>query len=69
MPKYEYRRLRGRIVEKYGTLSAFAEASGIPLNTISRKLNNVTYFTQEDIVQWSGFLDIKPEQYLEMYFS
>ena len=69
MPTYEYRRLRGRIVEKYGTLSAFAEASGIPLNNISRKLNGYNSFTQEDIVKWSGHLDIKPEQYYEMYFS
>ena len=69
MPTYEYRKLKGRIVEKYGTQTAFAEAVGLSVNSMSKKMNCHVPITSTEIAEWSKLLDIKPEQYHEFYFS
>ena len=64
---YDYSKLRGRIIEKYGTLSKFADESGISLVVISNKLNNKSGFNRKDIEQWSKLLDIPGNEY-DLYF-
>lgn len=64
---FNYSKLRGRIVEKYGTLSNFAKELGKPIQTISTKLNNKVGFTREDILTWARLLDIS-ESELGAYF-
>lgn len=66
---YNYNKLRGRIVEKYGSLYKFAETLGISYNAISRKMNNKISFSQDDIIKWSKFLDIQPSEYKEYFFT
>lgn len=68
---YSYHKLRGRIVEKYGTNAEFAKAIGITPVALSRKLNGKTGFSQDDIREWSSpeHLDIKPEEYPEYFFA
>jgi transcriptional regulator with XRE-family HTH domain len=58
MAGMEYAKLKGRIVEKFGTRKAFAEYIGLSENSMSKKMNGITSFSQEDIVQWSKALDI-----------
>lgn len=65
---YDYSKLRGRIVEKYGTLSAFAEALGTSLVVVSNKMNNKAGFTRTDIEKWSGLLDISGMEYDAYFF-
>lgn len=55
---YEYRKLIGRIIEKFGTRKAFAEYLKLSENSMSKKLNGVTAFSQDDIVTWCEALDI-----------
>lgn len=55
---FEYRKLRGRIVEKYGTLNAFFEKLKITNVQASKKINGKAGFSQEDIVEWCDLLDI-----------
>lgn len=57
MPQ-KYAKLRGRIVEKYGSISAFTELLNISLTQVSKKLNGVSGFSQEDIVEWAKLLEI-----------
>lgn len=57
MPQ-KYAKLRGRIVEKYGSISAFTERLNISLTQVSKKLNGVSGFSQEDIVEWAKLLEI-----------
>jgi transcriptional regulator with XRE-family HTH domain len=64
---YDYSKLRGRIVEKYGTLSNFAEALGITLVVVSQKMNNKSGFSRADIEKWSNLLDISSSEY-DVYF-
>lgn len=63
----EYSKLRGRIVEKYGTMTAFAEKLNIKVQTVSRKLNSDVGFTKDDILVWSELLDI-PKEEIGIYF-
>ena len=57
MPQ-KYAKLRGRIVEKYGSISAFQKRLSITLTQVSKKLNGVSGFSQEDIVEWAELLEI-----------
>lgn len=65
----EYNKLRGRIVEKYGTQGAFANAIGISQVSLSRKLNCETGLSQSDIINWANALDIAVEDYGAYFFS
>lgn len=66
---YEYRRLKGRIIEKYGTMGEFAKEIGISQNSLSKKMNCKTGISQEDIELWSKLLDISPDDYGAFYFA
>lgn len=68
MKRYEYKKLRGRIVEKYGTIKHFSEESGIPLQNVNNKLNSKgSSFSQKDIVEWCRVLCI-PVEKIGVYF-
>lgn len=71
MMNFNYSKLIGRIVEKYGSRAAFAEADGRSENTISRKLNHKMAITSADIIKWSSkeYLDIPAEEIHEYFFA
>ena len=54
----EYNKLRGRIIEMFGTIEKFAEFIGITRVTVSNKLNGKSKFTRDDILFWSSALKI-----------
>lgn len=60
--KYEYRKLRGRIIEKYETIDNFSKKLPISSVSVSKKLNGHTEFSQSDIEEWSDLLDINIEE-------
>ena len=66
---FDYRKLTGRIVEKFGTRKAFAEAIGISENSMSQKLSNKMAITTDDIKEWCKpeLLDIPCDQ-IGVYF-
>ena len=66
---YDYNKLRGRIVEKYGSAQKFSEAIGLSNVTISRKLMGLSEFSQSDIEKWSQFLEINSKDYASFYFT
>lgn len=66
---YKYDRLRGRIIEKYGSQERFAETIGISSNSMSKKMNGKTGFSQRDIVKWSELLNISRSEYSEYFFN
>jgi len=69
MQRYEYRKLRGRIVEKYGSQKAFSEAIGIAPNSLSMKLTGKIQLSQRDMDFWAKLLDIAFEEYHEYFFA
>ena len=68
---FTYDKLRGRIVEKYGTQEKFAEAVGISTVTLSRKMSGKVGFSQRDIEDWAApdKLDISKNEYGVYFFA
>ena len=66
---YTYNKLRGRIVEKYGSQAAFANELGRSQVCVSRKLQCKTEFSQEDMNVWAGLLDIDLSEYGSYFFT
>lgn len=66
---YQFNKLRGRIVERYHTQTAFSEELGITKNAFSRKMTGRTGMSQKDIAQWCQLLDIDKAEIGEYFFS
>ena len=66
---FDYSKLRGRIIEKFGSIKAFAEACGLSTVSMSKKLNGKIAISQADIIRMSSpeLLDIHPSEY-HLYF-
>lgn len=66
---FDYRKLTGRIIEKFGTRKALAEVYGISENAMSQKLSGKMAITTDDIKEWCKpeFLDIPCDQ-IGVYF-
>lgn len=65
--EFDYSKLRGRIVEKYRTITAFAEALGCAVQTISSKLNGEIGITKPETIAWCKMLNIPMEE-IGIYF-
>ena len=64
---FDYRKLRGRIREKYKTESAFAQAVGIGRVSLSERLNNKMDFTRLEIKKACEVLDLSAKE-IPLYF-
>lgn len=65
--KFDYSKLKGRIIEKCGTQKAFAEKLGISEGTLTSKLLGYTYFIQDEIIRAAEVLEIA-EIDISLYF-
>ena len=65
---YDYSKLEGKIIEKFGTRESFAKESGITAKSIYDKLNNKTIWKQPEISKAMDLLSI-PGEDIELYFS
>lgn len=66
---FNYQKLRGRMVEKYGSQTEFAKAFGVSENTMSQKMNNKTRFTSDDIIKITDMLEIDQNDVGEYFFT
>ncbi len=66
---YTYSKLKGRIIELYGTQRNFAKKLGISQNSLSKKLTCKMEFSQKDIIKWSNLLGINKDEYGEYFFE
>nr|WP_207746298.1 DUF739 family protein [Enterocloster bolteae] len=64
---FDYSKLRGRIVEKYGTQRRFAMENQLSDRSMSLKLNNDIRLSQEEIMKWCELLDIDTQE-IPVYF-
>ena len=65
----KYAKLRGRIVEKFGTQDAFREQIGISKTAMSNKMTGKTGFSQNDIIKWCELLSIDMQNVSEYFFA
>lgn len=66
---YSYNKLRGRIVELYGSQVEFSKKIGLTPVSISKKLNGKTEFSQSDIEHWAEALVIERVDFGEYFFT
>lgn len=66
---FNYNKLRGRIIEKYGSQTAFAKAFGVSENTFSLKMSNKVRFSTDDITIITKMLDISEGEIGEYFFT
>lgn len=64
---FDYSKLRGRIIEKFGTQGCFSRVLGVSERTLSLKLNNKIFFSQDEISKISELLNISPDK-IQVYF-
>lgn len=64
---FDYNKLRGRIIEIFGTQGKFAAANAMSDRSMSLKLNNGIGLSQEEILKWCTLLDID-ETEIPIYF-
>lgn len=61
--------LRGRIIEKYGSVKAFADAAGLNYQNIINKLNGRTFINPEETKKWAQALDISIEEIGHYFYA
>ncbi len=66
---YEYSKLLGRIIEKFGTQAKFAEAMGLSERSLSLKLNGKVGFKQNEITKACQLLDITGAEITSYFFT
>lgn len=64
-----YNKLKGRIVEKFGSQTKFAAALGITENTVSRKMQDKVEFSKDDMVRWAELLEIDSSEFWDYFFA
>lgn len=67
--QFDYSKLRGRIVEKFGTIERFTQKLDISSVSVYKKLNNKAGFSRQDMITWGNLLDIPEEQYTLYFFQ
>lgn len=66
---FDYRKLLGRIVEKFGTQAKFASAIGLSERSVSLKLNNRVYWKQIEIEAARTALCLDESDIPEYFFA
>lgn len=66
---YDYSKLQGRIVEKFGNNCNFAIKMGLSERTMSLKLNNKVDFRQREIAKACELLNIPVTKINDYFFT
>lgn len=64
---FDFSKLRGRIVERFGSCAKFAAAMGHSKVWLSSRLNNVVPWKAEEMIEAATLLGIAPEE-IPLYF-
>nr|DAT45986.1 MAG TPA: Protein of unknown function (DUF739) [Caudoviricetes sp.] len=67
-PIFDYRKLKGRIKEKFNTQDNFASALGIGRVSLSQRLNNQLEFDSKEIFRAVKLLGLEEKDIPEYFF-
>lgn len=67
--QFDYRKLRGKIVEVFGSVSNFCDATGKNRAAVTTKLCNGGSMRQEEIIQFADALGIQDNEYQDYFFT
>lgn len=65
---YDTSKLRGRIVEKFGTIDAFSNKTSLTRASVSDYLNGKKTLNQKDIDEWMFLLGIEDSELPDYFF-
>jgi len=65
---YDTSKLRGRIIEKFGTLGNFANAVKCSLSFLSQYMNGKKKLDQPTMDEWVNALDISSDEIYDYFF-
>ena len=68
-PQFDYSKLKGRIVEKFGAQGPFSVALGISKGTLSSRMMNKSPFTGDEIAKACILLDIQSREISQYFFA
>lgn len=63
---FDYSKLKGRIIEKFGSQKDFADALNVACSEITRHLNSIG-FKSTTIIEWCKALEIAQDE-IGLYF-
>lgn len=66
--QFDYSKLRGKIVEKCGSIDSFAKKLDITPTTASRKLSTKSSWSQDEIIKACDILGIPATELTEYFF-
>lgn len=66
---FDYSKLRGKIVEKFGTQTEFSKAMNLSERTMSLKLNGGRAWKQDEICRAVGLLELSKEDIQDYFFT
>lgn len=66
---FDHNKLRGRIIEKFGSLGAFAKRVEISATALSNKITGKTSFSDHDIYLWTSLLGIQDYEVSTYFFT
>ena len=66
---YDYAKLLGRIIEKFGSQARFADAIGLSERTVSLKLNGKLGWKQQEIARCCAVLGLTPDDIPAYFFD
>lgn len=67
--EYDTSKLRGRIIEKFGTVDAFSQAASLTRASISDYLNGKKFLSQKDMNEWIDLLEINRSDIFDYFFT
>ena len=65
---FDYSKLKGRIIEKYGSQTEFAKRMNWSERTLSLKMNNQRKWKQNEICEAMVLLDLPDSKIIEYFF-
>jgi hypothetical protein len=66
---YDYSKLKGKIIEKYGTITNYSKAINMNYYSLISKLSNKHYFTQNEIKIQSTLLGFKDDEIGSYFYT
>lgn len=67
--EYNYSKLKGKIIEKYGKQHNFAVAMGFSDRTLSLKLTNKRFWKQPEMLKACEVLEIDEKDIAQYFFN
>lgn len=66
---FDFNKLKGRIVEKYGTRRAFSRAMDMSPPALSARINGLIPFRADEITKACALLDVPNEEINDYFFN